>query len=225
MAEPGAAIRVMLVDEHPIFVGGLRQLIEEAGDLTIVGHENSGLRALKRAQELAPDVVVTGITLPELNGLVLTQRLVAALPALRVVILTAQSDRAYIQRALEAGARGYVLKRSPGGNLLHAIGAVATGGTYIDPALAGRLLMPAVRLAGRPPLPAADPGVRSLTVRESEVVRLLALGHTNKEIAAQLSVTVKSVETYRARACGKLNLRARAQLVRYAATHGWLSEL
>jgi DNA-binding NarL/FixJ family response regulator len=212
-------IRIVLADDHPIVLDGLRNLIRAEPDFELVGEAASGLSALKIIREQHPDVAVLDISMPELNGIVLSRRLAGEMPALRLLILTLHEDRAYLNQALEAGVRGYVLKRSAVENLVQAIRAVLVGGLYIDPAIVGRVFESKQinkRLAARKGVAPA------LTDREADVLKMAALGFTNKEIASRLDVGVKSIETYKARGLEKLGLKTRAELVRYASGQGWL---
>ena len=212
-------IRIVLADDHPIVLDGLRNLIRAERDFELVGEAASGLSALKIIREQRPDVAVLDISMPELNGIVLSRRLAGEMPALRLLILTLHEDRAYLNQALEAGVRGYVLKRSAVENLVQAIRAVLVGGLYIDPAIVGRVFESKQinkRLAARKGVAPA------LTDREADVLKMAALGFTNKEIASRLDVGVKSIETYKARGLEKLGLKTRAELVRYASGQGWL---
>jgi DNA-binding NarL/FixJ family response regulator len=212
-------IRIVLADDHPIVLDGLRNLIRAEPDFELVGEAASGLSALKIIREQRPDVAVLDISMPELNGIVLSRRLAGEMPALRLLVLTLHEDRAYLNQALEAGVRGYVLKRSAVENLVQAIRAVMVGGLYIDPAIVGRVFENKQinkRLAARKGVAPA------LTDREADVLKMAALGFTNKEIASRLDVGVKSIETYKARGLEKLGLKTRAELVRYASGQGWL---
>ena len=212
-------IRIVLADDHPIVLDGLRNLIRAEPDLELVGEAASGLGALKIIREQRPDVAVLDISMPELNGILLSRRLAGEMPALRLLVLTLHEDRAYLNQALEAGVRGYVLKRSAVENLVQAIRAVMVGGLYIDPAIVGRVFESKQvnkRLAARKGVAPA------LTDREADVLKMAALGFTNKEIASRLDVGVKSIETYKARGLEKLGLKTRAELVRYASGQGWL---
>jgi DNA-binding NarL/FixJ family response regulator len=212
-------IRIVLADDHPIVLDGLRNLIRAEPDLELVGEAASGLGALKIIREQRPDIAVLDISMPELNGILLSRRLAGEMPALRLLVLTLHEDRAYLNQALEAGVRGYVLKRSAVENLVQAIRAVMVGGLYIDPAIAGRMFESKQinkRLAARRGVAPA------LTDREADVLKMAALGFTNKEIASRLDVGVKSIETYKARGLEKLGLKTRAELVRYASGQGWL---
>jgi DNA-binding NarL/FixJ family response regulator len=173
---------------------------------------------LKIIRELCPDIAVLDISMPELNGIVLSRRLAEEMPALRVLVLTLHEDRAYLNQALEAGVRGYVLKRSAVENLVQAIRAVMVGGLYVDPAIVGRAS------DGKRAKTPANKGARpALTDREADVLKMAAAGFTNKEIASRLDVGVKSVETYKARGFEKLGLKTRAELVRYGSAQGWLN--
>jgi DNA-binding NarL/FixJ family response regulator len=212
-------IQIVLADDHPIVLDGLRNLIRAEDDFELVGEAASGLAALKTIREKRPDVAVLDISMPELNGIVLSRRLAGEMPDLRLLVLTLHEDRAYLNQAIEAGVRGYVLKRSAVENLVQAIRAVMVGGLYIDPAIVGRVFdgkRSNKRLAAKK---GVAPG---LTDREADVLKMAALGFTNKEIAARIDVGVKSVETYKARGLEKLGLKTRAELVRYASGQGWL---
>ncbi|ACL55879.1 response regulator transcription factor [Methylobacterium nodulans] len=209
-------VRVLLADDHPVFLGGVRALLEDAADVTIVGEATSGSRALRLITETRPDVAVLDVAMPEMHGIAVAQHLAAEVSPTRVVILSVHEDRTYVREALIAGVRGYVLKRSAGENLVQAVRAVSGSGLYIDPAIADRFvstsdIMP--RTGART--------VPMLTDREREVVRLIALGFTNKEVASKLGVTAKSVETYKMRATEKLDIRTRAKIVQYAMLQGW----
>lgn len=214
--------RLVLADDHPIVLAGLRKLIETEPEFNLVGEANAGLAALKLIRDLQPDVAVIDISMPEMNGIVLGRRLAEEAPSVRLIVLTLHEDRAYVKQAMDAGICGYVLKRSAAQNLVHAIRAVVVGGLYLDPAVAHRMLDGHGRRSGRALPPAGAP---ELTEREAEVLKLIALGFTNKEIARQMHLGVKSVETYKGRGTEKLGFKTRAELVRYAAAQGWLSGL
>jgi len=214
--------RIVLADDHPIVLAGLRNLITAQRDFELVGDASSGTAALRLIREKRPDVAVVDISMPELNGILLARRLADELPSVRVMVLTFHEDRAYLKQALDAGARGYVLKRSAAENLIHAIRAVMTGGLYVDPTIANRVFDSAPQRGAREP---GSIRMSELTERETEVLKLVALGFTSKEISRRLDVGVKSVETYKARGSEKLGLRTRAQLVRYAAAQGWLADI
>ncbi len=216
-----AKTRVTLADDHPIVLTGLRNLIQAEDDLELVGEASGGLSALRLIREALPDVAIVDISMPELNGILLSRRIANECPSVRVMILPLHEDRAYVKQAIDAGVRGYVLKRSAAENLIQGIRAVLCGGLYVDPAVASRMFDAVPPRCGRTakgPLP-------ELTGREGEVLKLAAQGLANKEIARRLDIGVKSVETYKARASDKLGLKTRADIVRFAAAQGWLADI
>ncbi len=217
-----AKIRIVLADDHPIFLNGVRELIQAEQDLDLVGEASSGLGALKVIREKQPDIAVVDISMPEMNGILLGRRLAAEMPAVRILALTLHEERAYLKQALDVGIRGYVLKRSAAETLVQAIRAVVVGSLYVDPAIASRMFNGSSDGAARQRRNVAFP---ELTDREAEVLKLVALGFTNKEIAHQLDLSVKSIETFKARGTEKLGLNSRAELVRYASAQGWLADI
>ena len=216
-----AKLRVLLAEDHAVVRDGLRSLIEGQADMAVVGEAEDGETACREAKECAPDVVVMDISMPRLNGAQATERLRRESPAARVLVLTAYEDKSYLRQLLAAGASGYLLKRAAANELVHAIRTVAAGGVYIDPALAGKVVDSFVRQ--RSPGEERRPGP-DLSEREVEVLRLIAWGYSYKEIAAQLGIGVRTVETYKTRLMEKLELRSRADIVRYAVQQGWLQE-
>ncbi len=212
------AIRIAIVDDHPVVLAGIRTLLQAAEDCTIVGEASNGPEAVRMIEATLPDVAVIDVSLPGLNGMEMARRLAASCPRVRLLALTVHEDRAYVQQMLEAGARGYMLKRSAAEDLLRALRAVMEGGIFLDPAIAGKALPGDGRHGA-----AQDAG--SLSQREEHVLRLTARGLSNKEIAGELAISTKTVETYKARAVEKLNLRTRADIVRFGVTRGWLDEL
>jgi DNA-binding NarL/FixJ family response regulator len=215
-----ARTRIVLCDDHPIVLAGLRNLIGNESDFEIVGEATNGNGALKVIRDSLPDVAIVDISMPEVNGIVLARRITGELPSVRTLVLSLHEDRAYLKQALDAGARGYVLKRSAAENLVQAIRAVMNGGTYVDQSVVDRVLSGMPQRTGR-----AGHLLPELTDRENDVLKLAAQGFTNKEIARRLDVGVKSVETYKARGLGKLGLKTRADLVRYASNRGWLADI
>jgi DNA-binding NarL/FixJ family response regulator len=213
---------ITLCDDHPIVLGGLRNLIESEPDFEITGTATDGLAALRLIIDKRPDIALIDISMPELNGIALARRLADETPSVRVVVLTVYEDRAFLKQALDAGVRGYLLKRSAAESLIQALRAVLIGGIYVDPAIADRVFVNSAPRQGRG---GDKPLMPALTERESEVLKLTALGFTNKETARRLDIGVKSVETYKARGLEKLGLSTRAELVRYASTEGWLANL
>jgi DNA-binding NarL/FixJ family response regulator len=211
-------LRVLMVDDHPIVLAGLKALVDADPDFQVVGKARDGRTGLRMAKELQPDVVVLDISMPEMNGIEVATALLAEQPACRVLVLTVHEDRAYLRQLVEAGVSGYLLKRSASDELIRALHAVVGGGVYLDPSIAGMVVGRVARSAPNP-----QPGqTAELSERETDVVRLVACGHSNKEISARLNISVKTVETYKARAMEKLGYRSRVELVRYAAGQGWL---
>ena len=215
-------IKVLLADDHQVVLAGLRSLIQADAEIEVVGEATNGLAALSLVREKRPDVAVVDLSMPGLNGIALAKRLREECPSVRVVILTLHDDRAHVNQALQAGVHGYALKRSALENLIQAIRAVSAGGLYLDPAIAGLVIDPARSRNGAS---LGNMKVAELTRREAEVLKRTALGQTNKEIARQLDVGVKSVETYKARGAEKLGLATRADIVRYASAQGWLADI
>jgi DNA-binding NarL/FixJ family response regulator len=213
-----AKLRVYLADDHAVVRSGLKALINAQPDMEVSGEAGDGRTACDQVQELQPDVVVMDVSMPKLNGAQATVQLKQACPKVKVLALTVHEDKGYLRLLLEAGASGYVLKRAAAEDLIHAIRTVAAGGVYLDPALAGQVVGSFVRS----PAGHRAPEGGDLSDREAEVVRLIAAGYSNKEIASRISLSVKTVETYKARSMEKLGLESRADLVRYALQRGWL---
>jgi DNA-binding NarL/FixJ family response regulator len=213
-------LRIVLADDHEVVRTGMRSLLDSTPGMTVVGEARDGAEAIARAAELRPDVMVMDVSMPVMDGAAATEQLSREHPDVKVLVLTAHDDRAHLARLLEAGAAGFVLKRAAADELVRAIRAVAAGGTYVDPLLAGHLLRGRARAAAADPSVVTDP----LSEREEEVLRRIAWGESNKEIAARLGISTKTVETYKARITEKLGLRSRTEMVRYALERGWLSE-
>jgi len=211
-------IGVLLADDHTLIRAGLRMVVEAQPDLSVIGEADNGREAVAMAQALKPDVVVMDLSMPELNGLQATERLKAESPEIKVVAITANEDESYLRQLCKVGAVGYVLKRSAGDELVKAIGLVAKGGVYFEAALVSKAL--ARQMTGGK----SDTGAVELSDREKEVLVMLAWGYSNKEIAARLSLSVKTVETYKVRVGEKLGLRSRTEMVQYALRQGWLNE-
>ncbi|MBV9557419.1 MAG: response regulator transcription factor [Pseudolabrys sp.] len=216
-----AKTRVALADDHPIVLAGLRNLIESEPDFDLVGYAASGQAALKLIRDKQPDVAIVDISMPEINGIGLARRLADECPNVRVLILTLYEDQSFVKQAMAAGVRGYVLKRSAAEKLVEAVRAVKAGFVYVDPAVAAQSRSGAVADAEAE----TSMSLLGLTDREADVLKFSARGLTNKEIAARLDLSSKTVETYKARASEKLNLKTRADIVRFAAVQGWLEEI
>jgi len=196
-------------------------LIGNTSDMDLVGQATTGAQAYAMIRELKPDIAVLNIFMPDMSGFAVAKRLTEEGSPTQLIVLSPHEDRAYFQRAMEAGVRGYVLMRSASDNLLFAIRSVARGGFHIDPILAGQIAGLNSRGLDRSNAGRSNDGGPRLSTREEEVLRLIALGFTIKEAAAQLGVTDKSIETYKVRACEKLKLGSRAKIVQYGVSRGW----
>ena len=211
-------IRVVLAEDHESVRQGLRLLLETKNDIEIVADAANGRVAVDRVKALKPDVAVLDLAMPEMNGLAATKAIKQSVPQVNVVALTRHADDAYVQELLSAGASGYVLKQSPIEELLKAIRAAAAGERYLDSTLVARNAKAYLsRYSSEPSRP-------PITDREGSVLRLMAIGHSNKEIANALDIAVKTVEVHKANAMRKLNLRGRIDVVRYAVLSGWLQD-
>lgn len=215
----GPRLRVFLADDHPIVLSGMKMLVAEAPELELVGEANDGPKALRRAIELRPDVAVFDLSMPGMNGIDVTEKYLEAIPKARVLVLSVHEDGAYLRRLLKLGVGGYILKRSATDELIRGIHAVASGGLYLDPAIAGRAIGRGVQQAS---IDTETSPISELSTRELEVLRLASVGHSNKVISAKLQVGSKSVETYKARAMDKLGFTNRVELIRFALSMGWL---
>ncbi len=211
-------IRVVLADDHPIVREGLRQLVNAQPDMRVVGEAGDGAEACRVARELQPDVLVMDLSMPVLDGAQATEQVRRDCPNVRVLALTVHEERLYLTQLLRAGASGFVLKRAAGSELVRAVRTVAARAIYIDPAIAGRLVDGYLESS-----PVEGEQLRqALSERERDVLVRIATGFSNKEIAAELGLSVKTVESYKARATEKLGLKTRVDIVRYAAKRGWL---
>ena len=210
-------LRVLLADDHVTVRHGLKLLIDSQPDMKVVSEASDGKAAMENALAIKPDVIVMDISMPGMNGLAATRALKQKQPKAIIVTLTRHGDDAYVQELLRAGVSGYVLKQSAPNELLHAIRAAAAGGQYLDSTLTAQVT---ARLIGRGDKSSKPPA--TLSDREAEVLRLIAAGYSNKEIAGQLSLSVKTVEAHKANAMRKLELRGRIDIVKYAVLQGWL---
>lgn len=211
-------LRILLADDHQMLRDGLRLLIDAQPNMRVVGEAANGQEAILKAREVSPDLVVMDLSMPEMNGLEATQRLKAEFPQVRVLALTAHEDESYLAQLCKAGAAGYVLKRSAGDQLLQAITTIANGGLHFEPALVSKALARQVAAQNGP----TRAGPELLSEREREVLILVAWGFSNKEIASELQLSVKTIETYKIRISEKLGLRSRARMVQFALNQGWL---
>jgi DNA-binding NarL/FixJ family response regulator len=210
-------IRALLVDDHPVVRSGLRLLLESEADIEVVGEAGTVREAVFEVREKQPDVVLLDVTMPEESGIDGLPKLLHEAPDAKVLVLSMEDDPHYVHEAFAAGASGYVLKEAVDTDVVGAIREVAAGGRYVHPALGARLIFAEAKQKARDE---ADP----LSEREHEVLRLLALGYTNQEIAKQLYISVRTAETHRSHIMQKLRLTTRAQLVAYALEQGMLAE-
>ena len=212
-------IRVAVADDHPVVLAGIKALLQGAPEIVLLGDATTGKAAIELIQRTMPDIAIIDISLPDISGLEIARCIAETCPAVKLLALTVHEDRAYVQLLLQAGVRGYILKRSAAEDLVRAIRAVAAGGVFLDPEVAGKALAETSRNGS------ASPDKELLSQREGEVLKMTAQGFSNKEIAARLDVSIKTVETYKARASEKLNLRTRVDIVRYGVAHGWLESV
>lgn len=209
------SIRVLVVDDHAVVRAGLKLLLDAEEDIETVGEAGNAKEALFAARSLKPDVVLMDVVMPGESGIEATRAILHDVPEARVLVLSMQDDPSYVREAFAAGASGYVLKEAADAELVAAVREVAAGGRYVNPALGARLVAAEAEARARAE---ADP----LSEREREVLRLLALGHTNQEIAKMLYISARTAETHRAHIMQKLRLSTRAELVRYAIEQGLL---
>jgi two-component system response regulator NreC len=210
-------VRVLIVDDHAVVRAGLRLLLDVEDDIETVGEAGGAHEAVFEARSSKPDVVLMDVVLGGKNGIEVTPELLREHPELKVLILSMQDDPRYVREAFAAGASGYVLKEAADTELVSAVREVARGGRYVHPTLGARMVAAEAAAADAAE---TDP----LSEREREVLRLLALGHTNQEIAKMLFISVRTAETHRAHIMQKLRLGTRAELVRYALANGLLAE-
>ncbi len=213
------SMRIVLADDHKIVRDGLQSLLEKQPDMEVVGEADNGRTAVSLAQELSPDIVILDIAMPELNGIEATRQLTLKNPKVKVLALSMHSDRRFVAQMFRSGASGYLLKDCAFEELVTAIRAVVTGQTYLSPGITNMIVRDYVRRLS------SDDSSKSdlLTSRECEVLQLLAEGNSTKEIASQLNVSVKTVETHRLQIMGKLDIHSVAQLTKFAVREGFTS--
>jgi DNA-binding NarL/FixJ family response regulator len=213
-------LRIILAEDHKTVREGIKILINLQPDMVIIGEAGDGEAAIKMTEELNPDIVIMDVSMPEMNGLKATKRLKREFPDVKVLTLTRHTDDGYLQQLIQAGSNGYVLKQSAPTELIRAIRLVSQGDSYLDPALTEKVMGGYIRQSN------ALRGAKKveLTDRETEVLRLVAWGYSNKEIATRLEISVKTVEAHKANAMAKLNIKSRIDIVRYAILQGWLQD-
>ncbi|PYV19110.1 MAG: DNA-binding response regulator [Acidobacteria bacterium] len=210
-------IRIILAEDHTLVRQGFRRILEDASRIEVVGEASTGLAAIELAKKLKPDVVVMDLSMPELGGMEATEEILKALPQIKILILSMYSNDAYVRKAFELGARGYVLKNAIEVDLTRAVLALADGDTYMSPGISN-VLINNMKAHG-PRKEAGDPYNR-LTLREKEVLQLIAQGKSNKEIAVMLNISVNTVAVHRARVMETLGIHRAAELVLYAVKKG-----
>lgn len=210
-------IRILIADDHGVIRAGLRALLSGLPELEVVGEAEDGRDTLRRAMELKPNIVIMDLSMPEIGGVEATRQLSRIAPDIRVLILTVHEDESLLKEVIRAGAAGYIIKRAVEDELIHAIRVVARGDMYVHPSLTRALFSSAT---SSKELKTSE--VETLTSREIEVLRLLAKGYTNRQIAEELGISPRTAEGHRANLSGKLGLRSRVELVEYAQQHGLL---
>ncbi|MBW2362048.1 MAG: response regulator transcription factor [Deltaproteobacteria bacterium] len=213
-------VRILLADDHQMIRESLSSLINAETNLVVVGEADNGRTALEQIETLRPDLVLLDISMPEMGGIQVMEQLRGREDAPRVIVLTAYADATYLCQLLDAGAAGYVLKRSPIGVLVEAIRSVMAGDTYLDPRVAGKVVSGFLAQKKLRGLREGD----VLSERENQVLLRVAQGYSNREIAGQLGISVKTVESHKANSVAKLGIRSRAEIVRYALDQGWLAD-
>jgi len=220
MPDSPATIRVLLAEDHATVRQGLKLLIDAQPDMEVIAEAADGPTAIERAEQVNPDVIVMDVSMPGMNGLKAARAIRQRRPNAGIVSLSRYRDDAYLQELLHAGASAYVLKQSASSELLQAIRAVAAGGQYLDSAITERL----TEVFAGPGLNRLRQGKPLITERETEVLRLIARGYSNKEIAVQLALSVKTVEVHKANAMRKLGFKGRIDIVNHAILQGWMQE-
>lgn len=213
-------LRIVLAEDHEIVRAGVKLLVNSQTDMVVVGEAGDGEVALSLVSELAPDVLVMDISMPGFNGLKAAKRIRQTDKKIKILTLTRHTDDGYLQQLLKAGVNGYVLKQSAPTELINAIRAVGSGKSYLDPALTEKVMGGYLRQSTA----IENASKIEITGRESEVLRLIAWGHSNKEIAGRLELSVKTIEAHKANAMQKLGFASRIDIVRFAVLKGWLED-
>lgn len=211
-------MRIVLAEDHKTVREGLKMLVNAQADMEVVGEAGDGQAAIKSVREKNPDIVVMDISMPEMNGLKATRKLKSEFPDLKILTLTRHSDDSFLEQLLGAGASGYILKQSAPAELINAIRTVGGGNAYLDSSLTEKVMGGYLSRGLR------GDRKHEASHREIEVLRLIALGYSNKEIGSRLDLSVKTVEAHKANAMRKLNMRGRIDIVRYAVLQGWLED-
>lgn len=215
-----AKLRILLAEDHGTVREGVKMLVNEQPDMEVVGEAGDGDTAINEARRLVPDIVLMDISMPVLNGLKATEKLHSLLPGVRIIALTRHTDDGYLQQLIAAGAMGYVLKQSAPNELLSAIRVIGSGKSYLDPSLTKKVM------GGYASRAESQRGETKgeLTGRESEVLRLISVGYSNKEIGVRLNLSVKTIEAHKSSAMRKLGMSGRIDIVKYAILQNWLQD-
>lgn len=213
-------LRILLAEDHRMVREGIKSLLDGQDDMEVIDEASDGQEAVTRAQELSPDIVIMDISMPNMNGLRATMKLKQVCPRVKILMLTRHTDTGFLRQLFQAGISGYILKQSASEELVRAIRAIAAGKSYLDPAVTDKVI---TSYAHKSSPTSHDPQAH-LSDREEEILRQIAWGYSNKEIAASLEISVKTVETHKANAMKRLNLTSRIDIVRYALLQGWLQD-
>lgn len=208
-------IRVAIADDHAIVRTGLRALLKAEPCMELVGEATGGYEAMDLVDKMRPDVLVLDLSMPDLDGITVTKKIKPRFPGVRILILTIHADEALVREAIKAGASGYILKRAAEAELISAIRIIMRGDVYVDPSMLRALLGDTTKPASAQPGPA-----EKLTPRETEILKYIVEGYTNRQIGEKLHISVRTVEGHRANISAKLGLHSRVELVRYAREHG-----
>jgi len=213
--------RVLLAEDHTIVRKGLRSLLDKETGIKVVGEAEDGREAIAKAEELHPDVVVMDIAMPELNGLEATRQIKKRFPDMKIIILTMHTNEEYVLQTLKAGASGYLVKKAAPAELISAINAINKGNSFLSPSISRMVIDEYIRRSKK--ISEGEEGFEQLTVREREVLQLIAEGRKTREIAELLYISIKTVETHRAHIMDKLDIHSTAELTRYAIRKGIIS--
>lgn len=214
-------LRIVIAEDHETVREGLKMIIEAQDDMEVVGCAGDGREAIRLAEELKPDIILMDVSMPVLNGLKASAKLGRIMPEVKILTLTRHTDEAYLEELLQAGVSGYVLKQSASSELIRAIRHIAAGDKYLDPAITGKVFNNYTETSGK--LRGDTRGIK-LTTRESETLRLIALGYSNREIAEKFDLSVKTVESHKAHAQQKLDINSRKEIISYAILQGWMQQ-
>ena len=215
-----SSTRVLIADDHPLIRSGLRALLSRESEFEVVGEAADGYQALELVEQLKPDVVMLDVSMPRLNGIDVAQKITEKTPSTRIIIVSIHSDEGYVLRALKAGAKGYLLKASPEGDILNAVRAVAAGQAYLSPEISRLLVEEYVREMR---FRGVEDSYDLLSIREKEILQLLASGATNRQVAEMIHVSVATVETHRTNVFQKLGIHSLPELILYAVRKGLLT--